>query len=213
MSSRIGAVILAAGASTRLGQPKQLALFHGKTLLAHAIEAALGASCSKVVVVLGAGAERIRPEIESSSVQIVLNPDWEQGMGGSIRTGISALQEDAEVEAAALLLCDQPLVTTATIVSLLKIRAATSHAIIASEYDGVPGPPCIFARALFPELLTLTGAEGARRIIQRQERNGAVYRKYFPEGATDIDTLDDLKRLQERALTEPSFGHPLSKKN
>lgn len=123
-------------------------------------------------------------------------------MGGSIRTGVSFFAEEPDVEAVIILLCNQPLMTSETILSLLEIRAATDYAIIASEYNGVPGPPCVFDRALFPELSALAGAEGARRIITKQDMKNAVYRNDFPQGATDIDTMDDWERLQERLLTE-----------
>ena len=203
MPSRIGAVILAAGASTRLGQPKQLLAFRGEILLTRAINAALGAPCFPVIVVLGARAEQIRPAIESFPVQIVVNADWEQGMGGSLSIGVSLLAEQPDIEAVVALLCDQPLVTSETIRFLLETRAATHHAVIASEYDNLPGPPCVFDRALFPELIALKGSEGARKVIAYQEAQSAVFRVPVPDAGLDIDTLDDWKNLQKRESSSP----------
>jgi molybdenum cofactor cytidylyltransferase len=197
--SSIGIIVLAAGASTRLGSPKQLLLYGGKSLLCRAVETALASSCQPVVVVLGAHRQSLASELEGLSVRIVENTEWEQGMGSSIRAGMEALLAEAadEPDAVLLMLCDQPQVSAQTLNRLLEAHRSTGHPIVASEYGQTLGVPALFSRALFPELARLTGAEGAKQIIQRY-RNRAIGVP-CPEALMDIDTLDDYARLREKA--------------
>src|SRR5580692_2476743 len=109
---RVALILLAAGPSTRLGQPKQLLPFRGRSLLRHAAETALASSCRPVVVVLGASAERMKSELTDLPVMIAVNSGWESGMGSSIRAGLEALTNgknaDAGVGAVVIMVCDQP---------------------------------------------------------------------------------------------------------
>ena len=106
---RVGAVILAAGASVRLGRPKQLLEIDGQPLVVRAAEAALGAGAAPVVVVLGANAEQIRPVLRGVDVGLVLNQDWNDGMASSVRAGLHALgQITLRLDAVLLAVCDQP---------------------------------------------------------------------------------------------------------
>src|SRR5438046_5667842 len=105
----IGAVILAAGGSSRFGQPKQLLPFRGKTLIRTIIDAARQAGCSPVVVVIGSNAETIHSELAHANVLEVRNTNWRSGIGSSIRSGVQALTGRAtNVEAVLLLVSDQP---------------------------------------------------------------------------------------------------------
>ncbi len=195
--SSLGIIVLAAGASRRLGTPKQLLLYGGKSLLRCAAETALASSCQPVVVVLGAYRQSLASELEGLPVRIVENREWEQGMGSSIRVGMEALltKPAAELEAVLLMLCDQPQVSAQTLNRLLDAHRSTDHPIVASEYGQTLGVPALFSRALFPELARLTGAEGAKQIIQRH-RDQAIGVP-CPEGLVDIDTPDDYARLRE----------------
>jgi molybdenum cofactor cytidylyltransferase len=201
MSGSIGIVLLAAGASLRLGGDalKQMLEYRGKSLLRHAAEIACASVCEPIVVVLGANAERLQTELEGLPVRPVLNEQWREGMGTSIRIGVSALTaENAELAALLILLCDQPLLTPAHLNALVAAHRAdvSGIKIVASEYGATLGPPCLFDRALFEELVALTGDEGARRIIRRHAAAGDAVRSIpFPEGAADIDTPDDYRRL------------------
>lgn len=193
----IGLIILAAGASTRLGTPKQLLPYEGKSLLRHAAETALASSCRPLVVVLGSNPAPLRLELEGLPVHCVENPDWEQGMGSSIRAGMKALlaASGPEREAALFMLCDQPHVSAALIDALIAAYRQTVSPLVASEYGGTLGVPALFDRSLFSELSLLNGAEGAKQILQRHRAQAIGIP--FPKGTVDIDTPEDYLRLKK----------------
>ena len=195
---KIGAVILAAGASSRFGQPKQLLPFHGKTLVRTIIDAACEAGCSPVVVVIGSDSEKIRPELAHLNVINVRNTNWQRGIGSSIRSGVEALTKHApDIGAILLLVCDQPAVNALFIDRLVATHEATKKDIVASSYADTVGVPALFDRSCFPELLSLGDEAGAKSIIlQSPERVAQVA---FPEGAMDIDTWEDWQKFN--ALT------------
>lgn len=202
MSERVAAIVLAAGASTRLGRPKQLVIVHGETLLSRAVRAAHDANCSPIVVVLGANADAIQQAVPTNTddVLVVTNLDWEAGMGGSVAVGARHLQKDGDLpDAVALLLCDQPLVTAESVRALIATRRHTQAKVAASEYDanGTIGVPCVFDGSMLKELAALSGATGAKPILQKYRALGQVTAFPFPPGALDIDTPDDLVHLLE----------------
>ena len=191
----VGAILLAAGASTRLGQPKQLLPWQGQSLLRRAAATAIDAGLSPVVVVLGSGAETMMGELDGLEVTIAINADWKVGMGSSLRAGLRKLTEIASPDAFIVLLCDQPRVTAASLQTLVMHYETEPHSAIVSEYaDGVLGPPTLLAAPLFPALLALHGDDGARAVIQTLPP-GSVRRVSFPEAAADIDTVEDWKRI------------------
>lgn len=195
-----GIVILAAGESARMGEPKQLLPYRGTTLLQHSINTALSVQGATVVVVLGAHAAQIRAELDDPRVLVTVNPDWADGMGSSLRTGLRALLgAQPDVSAAIFLLCDQPRVSTITLDNLVSTHERTGFAIVASEYDGILGVPALFAREMFQQLLALRGSEGARQIIRghRDEAIGVT----FQDGAVDIDTPADYAQLRNELPT------------
>ena len=199
----IGIIILAAGESVRMGEPKQLLAYRGGTLLHHAIETALTLPGTPVIVVLGAHAARIRAQVRDPGVFITENPDWRTGMGGSIRAGLNALlTAHPGIAAALFLLCDQPLVSASHLGNLVATHERTGRAIVASEYGGVLGVPALFSRTLFPELLALNGTDGARQIIQtrRDQAMGIT----FQDGAIDIDTPAEYARLRSSPNDVPA---------
>ena len=119
-SGMTGAVILAAGGSSRLGQPKQLLRFRGKSLVHHIVAAARQAGCSPVIVVIGSDSEKVTGELRSTSAVIVENENWQRGIGSSIRAGVQGLIDYApEIDAVVLLVCDQPEVNADTIRNLV----------------------------------------------------------------------------------------------
>lgn len=193
-STGVGAVILAAGASSRMGRPKQTLQYRGESLLRRAALAALGAGCCPVIVVTGANAELSRREMAGLDVREVLNPRWETGMASSVRAGVEALVgAAAEAGAAVLLLCDQPHVTAAVISELIAAHRATERLVVASAYGGSFGVPALFGRALFVELAQLEGAAGAKQVIKRYAAEAHFIP--FPGGEVDVDTPDDFSRL------------------
>ena len=188
MKTRVGVIILAAGESSRLGKPKQLVPFRGRSLIRIVVEAALHSACRPVVVVLGSNADRIRPEI-SREARVVDNPDWNEGMASSIRRGVEAIE--VEADAIILMLCDQPLID-AEILNRFAEKAGAG--LVAAEYEGTVGVPALFGREFFGELRTLRGKEGAKKILLANEKR--VARIACPEAAVDIDTAADVQRLQ-----------------
>ncbi|MCA1579035.1 MAG: nucleotidyltransferase family protein [Acidobacteria bacterium] len=193
-ATNVGSVILAAGSSSRMGRPKQTLEFQGMSLLRRATLAALDARCRPVVVVTGAHAELSRRELDQLDVHEAFNPDWETGIGSSVRAGIERLLSiDADVAGAVLLLCDQPHVTSDVVSSLLAAHHTTAKPVIASAYGESFGVPALFSRTLFTELTQLTGSSGAKEIIKRHAAEAHFLP--FPDGEVDVDTPDDFSCL------------------
>jgi molybdenum cofactor cytidylyltransferase len=195
----IGIVVLAAGGSRRMeGEPKQLLEFAGRSLVRRAAETALAVAPGSVCVVLGACAEISRAEIAGLPLEIAVNPNWQQGIGSSIRTGIARLLEfTPDVDAAIIMLCDQPLITPTVVQRLIDSYAQTLAPVVVAEYEGTVGVPALFSSALFGKLLELSGDSGAKTII----RNSPVVEKVsVPEAALDIDTKQDRQRLVLRDI-------------
>lgn len=193
--TKTGAVILAAGSSSRLGSPKQILQFRGQSLLRRAALAALDAGCSPVIVVTGASAELSRRELDGLGVRETFNPHWETGMASSIAAGLEGLiSADADAAAAVFLLCDQPHVTASLLSGLVEAHHATGRPVIASTYGGSFGVPALFSRALFAELARLEGGAGAKQVIKRHVSEACFLP--FGGGEVDVDTPDDLSRLR-----------------
>lgn len=190
----IGVVILAAGASTRMGTPKQLLPYGETNLLCHTIDVALESVCRPVIVVLGAYFAQIKLTIEQLPVHIVENTDWQKGIGTSIRAGILALQQiEPNAQAVIITLCDQPFISVSTIAQLIDAYHLTHQPIVVSEYADTIGVPALFDRILFSELIALNASQGAKQVMQRHDR--AVLKIRFAGGAIDLDTPEDYQRL------------------
>lgn len=188
-----GIIILAAGASTRMGQPKQQLIYEYKTLLQRSIDAALGIPNAIVCVVLGANAQAIKPNIAHLPISIINNDDWESGMSSSIKTGINALSAYLNIDDALLMLCDQPFVNTALLQQLIDLKTVAIPYIIACGYSNTVGVPALFSKSYFGQLLALNGGEGAKTVLLRYADNLLVYA--FEKGGIDIDTPDNYKKL------------------
>ena len=149
-----------------------------------------------MVVVLGAASEAIQAELSDLPLTVVVNSEWQTGLASSIRAGLNTLLQFGLLDAVVVMLCDQPLVSPALLDLLVQAHADTGHAIAACEYGGALGVPALFGSALFPALLSLTGDEGARRVIKNYA--GPITRVPFPEGVFDIDTPVDAEALTGR---------------
>jgi molybdenum cofactor cytidylyltransferase len=186
-------ILLAAGASQRMGRLKQLLPVNGTPLVRHVAETALGAAVSPVVVVLGARAPDIAPCLAGLPVQIVVNDRWAQGMGASIRAGMQALTKASPaVEAVMVALADQPDFSADHLARMIEVHRRTGRAIVASEAGGVRRPPVLFAASWFPRLLTLEGDAGARALLKEQQEELAVVPLSAP---ADLDTPEDYARF------------------
>lgn len=189
------AIVLAAGASRRLGQSKQLVKHGNETLLKRAIRLSNEAGASPVLAVLGANFDIISASVPFNDAVRVFNRHWEQGIASSIHAGLHALDEHAHSAAAVLLLsCDQPRLTAAHLLAIMNASAAQPvPSIAASKYAGVLGVPAVFPRHVFPDLLALRGDKGARGLLEQAPC--PVVAIEFDGGEIDIDRPADLAEL------------------
>lgn len=179
----VGAVILAAGQASRFGSPKQLLKIHGETLIDRACRTALNAGCHPVLRLLGAHAEKIMEEACPEGVETFVHQGWREGMGSSLAAGLSRLLElRPDLDALFVLLADQPMVG----VGLLKtMESELQHnSVVLCDYSNAMGPPALFRRQHFKELITLTGDRGAKAVAA----NHCAGTVTFPEAACDIDS-------------------------
>ena len=189
-------IILAAGASTRLGRPKQLLPWQGVTLLQHAVKTALTVT-TQPVVVIGANGEHLAAALDPGQVKLVFNPNWQQGIASSIRCGLQALlNRTPEPDQVIFMVCDQPFVTPELLLDLINEQQKSRKPIVASAYADTRGIPALFDRSLFPQLLDLQGDTGARKIIMQY--GGDVASVTFEKGAYDIDTEGQYKELVDK---------------
>lgn len=191
---RVGAIVLAAGASTRMGTPKQLLDCHGQPLLVHTVEALLASPAWPVIVVLGAFAEQIRPVLARLPVLAVETPAWPEGMAAAIRTGVTTLQQFSRaMDAALITVCDQPAFAPGVVTRLLAAQRESGCSIVAARYGGHPGTPALFLQPHFTSLGALTGEQGARSLLGGE--TAPVAHVEVPELAFDLDTPGDYAAL------------------
>lgn len=191
----VGAVILAAGGSSRLGQPKQLLSFQSESLLRRAVRSALEAGCACVTVVAGADRDRIEIELCGTPAVVVENVVWQRGLGTSVRCGLRHLLSlRPEIDAVVLLACDQPFLEASVIASLITQQENSGKAIVASSYASTLGIPALFHRSCFEALLALPDDSGAKMMIE--SRSADVAQIDFEKGAVDIDTPGDLEQIR-----------------
>lgn len=188
------AIVLSAGASTRLRQPKQLIRIRGESLLRRTVRFAAKGGCWPVFVVLGYEAETIARELDELNTRTVLNLNWQSGMGSSLSAGMKYMLSGPEIVSNVMVLvCDQLYLSSELISRLITTHRATQPRITAAQYAGRLGVPAIFSSQLFPELLQSSGDQGARRLIDRHLSHATWVD--FPEGADDLDTPADLLSL------------------
>ncbi len=191
-----GVIILAAGASSRLGSPKQLLPFSGTTLLQHSIDVAEKSEASVVIIITGANAEEITTNANYTKAAIRMNTAWQEGMASSIRCGLESLQQlHPQIKRVILMVADQPFVTTALLNDLMNVQEKESCDIVASNYEITFGTPVLFTKRFFPELMKLTGDVGAKSLVRKHLNETAFVS--FPKGEVDIDTVEDYKKLNE----------------
>lgn len=184
----LAAIVLAAGASTRFGRPKQLVPFAGTPMLHLAVRNCAAVCQTGVVVVTGAAHGEVTRSLRREQVRIAHNRRWEDGLASSIRTGLSEVP--AEADAVLLMLCDQPEISRAEIEQLVEVWRAEPKRIAASRYADTIGVPAIFPRAAFPMLDTLRGDQGAKVLLERMENSLLVD---MPGAELDIDSPADLE--------------------
>lgn len=164
---KIAGIVLAAGASRRMGTPKLLLPWQGKPIVQHVVQTALEAGLAPVLVVAGEHESEIFAALRGLDVSFVSNPDWSAGQSTSITIGVRALQniEDDSLRAAIFLLGDQPRVPAALVHAIIAAYERTGEKIIAPSVHGKRANPVLFDRSLFPALLELCGDAGARQLF------------------------------------------------
>jgi molybdenum cofactor cytidylyltransferase len=198
---RVFALLLAAGGSRRLGEPKQLLRIAGQTLVRRAALAALASRAERVWVVTGAHAERVEAALAGLALECVRCADWESGLAASLRTGVAAALARDPDASALVLLADQPAASPALLDALIA-RHAGGAAIVACEYGGEPGVPALFAPRFARELLALEGDRGAKALLLRERAATALVP--FPGGTLDVDTQADWARVSRMLESRPA---------
>jgi molybdenum cofactor cytidylyltransferase len=186
------AIVLAAGASTRFGSPKQLVRVNGRPLLHTAVAHAVEVAGHSVTVVLGANAAELAPLLKHTPASVIVNRDWNEGLGSSIRAGVARVP--GSCTAVLLLLADQAAVTKEDLRRLIGAWRRQPEYIVAAQYSGTIGAPAIFPRSRFPDLAALRGDVGARSVFMRNPDR--VVRVPMESAALDIDTPEDLLNLK-----------------
>ena len=190
-SPALHAIILAAGASSRFGSPKQLVRFKGHTLLARVIARATEILGPAVSVVLGAHAAEITANMPLINASVLINRDWQEGIASSIRAAVQRLP--GACDGVLMLLADQPLVAADALQRLAAAWRRQPTHIVASRYGDVTGVPAIFPRRFFADLLALRGDQGARVLMHRYA--DYVLALEHADAAIDIDYPEDLLGL------------------
>ena len=185
----LSAILLAAGKSQRMGEPKQLMPFGQSTIVEPAIDNLLSSAVSEIIVVLGYKAEEVIKTIAAKPVKIAINPDYQQGMSTSIIAGLNLVSSQAQ--AVMLALGDQPLVNSQTINRLIDEFFNHAKGIAIPTYQGKRGHPIIFAIKYKPELLELKGDIGGREIIKRHPQDVLEVAVDSESVTWDIDTRED----------------------
>ncbi|WP_256011374.1 nucleotidyltransferase family protein [Desertivirga xinjiangensis] len=192
--SNIGAIILAAGESSRLGRPKQLLPFFGTTLIGNVLRAVQESAVKSAVLVSGAYAELIKQEVGNHPIPVIHNSGWRTGIASSIRTGLdSILQTNPLFNGVILLVSDQPFVTAELLNQMIAEKNRSGKAIIACAYQDTLGTPVLFDRRYFKHLMDLKGQEGAKKLLTNFHKSVASVP--FHNGEIDIDTEEDYKKL------------------
>lgn len=188
----IGTIILGAGASSRMGRPKQLLAWRNELLVNRAVRQATALEAGPVALVLGANADLIAKEIEDPSITIGVNDNWAEGMGGSIVTGLKALLEkDSDLEGVLITLVDQPLIDSTHLLEIIENFKKNNSPLVAAAYGDTLGVPALFSADLFPRLLTLSGREGAKKIIHQVRDK--LTKWPLPAAKIDLDTPEEWK--------------------
>ena len=191
---KTGIIILAAGSSSRLGRSKQLLDYKGKTLLQNVINEALETNCQSVIVVLGANAEEIASQHQNDQVNLVINESWENGIASSIVAGLlTMVKNNSEIESIIIAVADQVFIKMNNFNNLIEKQKETGKNIIASTYAETIGTPVLFKKDYFEALLSLTGEEGAKKILKQYSQD--VETVVFEHGEIDIDTETDYNNL------------------
>ena len=197
---QVAAVVLAAGGSTRMGQPKQLLPVGGQPMVRRVTAAACTAELAQVVVVVGAHADRVRQTLAGLPVDVVFNESWAEGMSTSVQVGLNALASG--IQAVLIILADQPGLTPNLLDTLVARYHATRAAIVAPFYQGQRGNPVLFDRSLVGELEATRGDQGGRMLVLHHERDMERVDVDDPSVLLDVDTRQDYEKTGESRILQ-----------
>jgi molybdenum cofactor cytidylyltransferase len=203
-SQSLHVVVLAAGSSSRLGQPKQLVKLGGRPVLHRVVSNAVAVAGNSVTVVLGANAQDLTRLLAHSPASVIVNRHWEEGIASSLRHGLAAVPSTAS--AVLVMLGDQVAVSADDLKRLINAWNGQETVIASAVYQGHVGVPAIFPRWCFSELRELRGDRGARMIIERHAQR--LVHVQMPNAAIDLDTPEDLVKLTEQFQREPRREEP-----
>ncbi len=189
------AIVLAAGSSTRMGRSKQLLKIASETLIRRTVKTAIDSGANETLVVLGADSEQIKNELSDLSVYTVTNPEFEKGMGSSLKCGVRyVMKKNSDAEAVMILVSDQPLLNSFYLKKIIEEYLKTKSPIVASFYSERYGVPALFNKSMFGKLLAIEDQHGAKKCI---EQNSTLVKSIdFPEGAVDLDTPGDFENFR-----------------
>lgn len=189
----VAIIILAAGKSSRMGVPKQAIEINGKSFIENTVDVALSLNCEQVTVVVGANKESFVGKLEGLPITIIDNPNWEKGMGSSIKMGlIGSYMVNKNLTGALVLTTDMPYVDKSLLSIMLSQSNSQQHDIVACKYGCTGGVPAFFSSKIFNDILDLSDKEGAKRLIlDNKER---TYWVDFPQGKIDLDTPQDVQK-------------------
>ena len=193
--SKIVILILAAGSSSRMGSPKQLLKWKNSNLLNHTICKATELNAKKIIVVLGANADMIIPEIDHKEVKTLINKDWENGLGSSISVGVNyILQSSSGIDGLLIMLADQPLIEHDHYLKLMNAFSSGNKAIITTEYnDNKRGVPALFSKIYFKDLIDLNSDFGAKQLFKKYPESLISVKN--EKSRFDIDTPEQYQNL------------------
>ena len=193
-----GIILLAAGNSTRMGFPKQLLTYQGKTLLNRTIDTALEVfDKNQIILVLGANHNEVTSTIKNKNLAISINEDWQSGMASSIKSGLKTLLNHfPEMESCFISVGDQPHLSGHLFLEMLKLQETSNKEIVVAKYADTLGVPALFSEKYFGKLMELKGEQGAKKIIQQNMDDVETFE--FEKGAIDIDTKADYENLKSK---------------
>jgi molybdenum cofactor cytidylyltransferase len=193
---KLGAVILAAGAASRLGAAKMLLPYSDKTILEHIVKEVQALNPASICLVTGKYTDQIKSSMNFTGVELLDFPDWELGMAASIKFGLqSILAKLPSIDAILFVVSDQPFLDRLVLNSMINAFQTSAKGIVAARYQLQNGTPVIFHRSYFEQILQLQGDKGAKKIVDQHLSD--LVTVDFPLGAMDIDTQEDYVRFQE----------------